>query len=51
MKGREAGIISPVSHSLCHNCNRLNLTSDGYFKTCLVHKVQVDLTAPLSIKK
>ena len=47
IKGGESGIISPVSHSLCRNCNRLKLTSDGFFKTCLVHDVQVDLTAPL----
>ncbi|MBW1854475.1 MAG: hypothetical protein JRJ00_07315 [Deltaproteobacteria bacterium] len=47
IKGGEAGIISPVSHGLCRNCNRLKLTSDGFLSSCLVHDVQFDLTAPL----
>ena len=45
--GGEAGLISPVSHGLCRNCNRLKLTSDGLLSSCLAHDVQVDLTAPL----
>ena len=40
-------MISPVNHGLCRNCNRLKLTSDGLLSSCLVHDVQVDLTAPL----
>jgi cyclic pyranopterin phosphate synthase len=47
IKGGEAGIISPVSHGLCRNCNRLKLTSDGFLSSCLVHDVQVDLKVPL----
>ncbi|MCK5423041.1 MAG: radical SAM protein, partial [Deltaproteobacteria bacterium] len=34
-QGGEAGVISPVSHGMCHNCNRLRLTADGMLKSCL----------------
>lgn len=47
IKGGETGVISPVNHGLCRNCNRLKLTSDGLLSSCLVQDVQVDLTAPL----
>jgi molybdenum cofactor biosynthesis protein A len=47
IKGGETGLISPVNHGFCHNCNRLKLTSDGLLSSCLVQDVQVDLTAPL----
>jgi cyclic pyranopterin phosphate synthase len=47
IKGGETGLISPVNHDLCRNCNRLKLTSNGLLSSCLVHDVQVDLTAPL----
>jgi len=47
IKGGETGLISPVNHGLCRNCNRLKLTSEGLLSSCLVQDVQVDLTAPL----
>lgn len=33
-KGR-IGFISAVSHSFCQECNRIRLTSKGFFKQCL----------------
>ena len=33
-KGR-IGLISPMSHRFCSECNRLRLTSDGKLKACL----------------
>jgi molybdenum cofactor biosynthesis protein A len=50
IKGGETGLISPVNHGLCRNCNRLKLTSDGLLSSCLVQDVQVDLAAPLRNK-
>jgi cyclic pyranopterin phosphate synthase len=47
IEGGETGLISPVSHGLCRNCNRLKLSSDGLLSSCLVHDVQVDLTSSL----
>lgn len=29
------GFISAISHKFCGECNRVRLTSDGGFKTCL----------------
>jgi cyclic pyranopterin phosphate synthase len=29
------GFISAMSHSFCHECNRIRLTSQGFFKQCL----------------
>ena len=29
------GIISPVSHSFCDECNRIRVTSEGWLKPCL----------------
>lgn len=37
------GFISPVSHSFCHDCNRIRLTSDGKIKPCLGNRGEVDL--------
>lgn len=33
-KGR-VGVISPVSHSFCSDCNKIRITSDGFVKPCL----------------
>ncbi|MCK5012145.1 MAG: GTP 3',8-cyclase MoaA, partial [Deltaproteobacteria bacterium] len=46
-QGGEAGMISPVSHGLCHNCNRLRLTADGMLKSCLVHESTINLKTAL----
>jgi cyclic pyranopterin phosphate synthase len=34
-KNIKIGIIPPVTHRFCASCNRLRITSDGNFKTCL----------------
>lgn len=41
-KGR-VGFISPISHSFCHLCNRIRITSDKKLKTCLHNKGEIDL--------
>ena len=41
-KGR-IGLISPVSHSFCKECNRVRLTSTGELKLCLHHNVGTDI--------
>jgi cyclic pyranopterin phosphate synthase len=46
-QGGEAGVISPVSHGMCHNCNRLRLTADGMLKSCLTHESTIDLKTAL----
>lgn len=37
------GLISPVSHSFCHQCNRIRVTADGKLKLCLHHPANLDL--------
>lgn len=37
------GIISPISHHFCDNCNRLRLTADGRLRTCLFSAKETDL--------
>jgi len=37
------GFINALSHSFCHTCNRLRLTSDGFLKLCLSSDVGLDL--------
>ena len=34
-KNIKIGIIPPVTHRFCASCNRLRITSEGNFKTCL----------------
>ncbi len=46
-QGGEAGVISPVSHGMCHNCNRLRLTADGMLKSCITHESTIDLKTAL----
>lgn len=41
------GFISAVSHKFCDTCNRVRLTADGYFKTCLQYEQGVDLKKSL----
>lgn len=41
------GFISAVSHKFCDKCNRVRLTSQGYFKTCLQYDRGIDLREPL----
>lgn len=37
------GFIEAVSHSFCTGCNRVRLTSEGFFKLCLYHDDGADL--------
>ncbi|MEF9958459.1 MAG: GTP 3',8-cyclase MoaA [Niameybacter sp.] len=37
------GFISAISHKFCATCNRVRLTAEGYFKTCLQYEKGVDL--------
>ncbi len=39
----EIGFISSVSHPFCSTCDRVRLTSDGKFRTCLFSRNELDL--------
>lgn len=41
------GLISPLSHAFCADCNRVRLTADGFLKLCLNHTAGTDLRALL----
>ncbi len=41
-KGR-IGFISPMSHSFCHECNRVRLTAEGRLKLCLHYNDGIEL--------
>jgi cyclic pyranopterin phosphate synthase len=41
------GIISPISHHFCLECNRLRLTPDGKLRTCLFAVKETDLRTAL----
>ncbi len=41
------GFISALSHRFCPACNRVRLTAEGYFKTCLEYEAGCDLRAVL----
>lgn len=43
----EIGFINAISHSFCHNCNRLRLTANGRLLPCLLSEREVDLKGPL----
>ncbi len=43
----EIGIIPSVSEPFCQNCNRVRLTADGKFRTCLFSLTETDLLTPL----
>jgi cyclic pyranopterin phosphate synthase len=45
--GGEIGLISPVSEPFCADCNRIRLTAEGRFRTCLFSLRETDLRAPL----
>ena len=36
------GVISPLSHHFCGECNRLRLTADGKLRTCLFSDDELD---------
>lgn len=37
------GVIPPVTHRFCATCNRLRITADGNFKTCLHSSIHYNL--------
>jgi cyclic pyranopterin phosphate synthase len=41
------GVITPMSHNFCDDCNRLRLTADGQLRPCLFGELQTDLRNPL----
>jgi cyclic pyranopterin phosphate synthase len=41
------GVITPMSHTYCGNCNRVRLTADGRLRTCLFGDDEIDLRTPL----
>lgn len=41
------GFISPLSDHFCQSCNRMRLTSDGSFRPCLLHDIEVPVLAPM----
>jgi cyclic pyranopterin phosphate synthase len=41
------GVITPMSHSFCDDCNRLRLTADGQLRPCLFGTQQTNLRDPL----
>lgn len=43
----EIGFISSVSRPFCADCDRVRITSDGKFRTCLFSLVETDLRAML----
>jgi cyclic pyranopterin phosphate synthase len=43
----EVGFINPVSEPFCATCDRVRLTADGQFRTCLFSVWETDLRAPL----
>ena len=49
-KGR-VGLINPISHKFCDNCNRLRLTADGKLKPCLHSNLEIDVRGILRDSK
>lgn len=45
--GRRLGLITPMSHGFCGDCNRLRLGCTGRLLLCLGHEDGIDLRAPL----
>ena len=41
------GVITPMSHNFCHQCNRMRLTADGQLRPCLFGAIQTGLRDPL----
>lgn len=41
------GVISPLSHHFCGECNRLRLTADGRLRTCLFSDEELDVRTVL----
>jgi len=41
------GVITPMTHTYCGNCNRVRLTADGRLRTCLFGTHEVGFRDPL----
>ena len=41
------GVITPMSHNYCDDCNRMRLTADGHLRPCLFGDLQTNLRDPL----
>jgi cyclic pyranopterin phosphate synthase len=41
------GVISPLSHHFCGECNRLRLTADGMLRPCLFSDIEFDVRTAL----
>lgn len=41
------GVITPMSHNFCDQCNRFRLTADGQLRPCLFGSLQTNLRDPL----
>lgn len=41
----KVGLISPISHRFCSDCNRIRLTADGKIKPCLHSDEELDVKA------
>lgn len=46
-KGK-VGLINPISHTFCGNCNRIRLTADGKLKPCLHSEEEIDIKEALN---
>ena len=46
-KGR-VGLISPISHQFCEDCNRIRVMSDGTLRACLGDESEVSLKTALA---
>uniref|UniRef100_UPI0040483104 GTP 3',8-cyclase MoaA n=1 Tax=Yoonia sp. TaxID=2212373 RepID=UPI0040483104 len=45
--GQKIGLITPLSHNFCENCNRVRITCTGEIYTCLGQEGHSDLRGPL----
>lgn len=41
------GVITPMSHNFCDQCNRMRLTADGQLRPCLFGALQTNLRDPM----
>jgi GTP 3',8-cyclase len=41
------GVITPLSHNYCDQCNRMRLTASGRLRPCLFGELETDLRGPL----
>ena len=45
--GGRIGLITPLTHNFCGDCNRVRLTAEGKLYMCLGHEAHVDLKTAL----